>query len=142
MVVFLLPALYVWHMPTPVELAALGAVAVLGIANQVCFITACRVGEMTVVAPLDYTRLLFAGILGYVAFGEIPDEMAVLGALIIVASGFFLRRSAVVRRAEKLETHQKRSIRNGAISIGGVRPATRSAKIRPVIEEPVSPEWP
>jgi drug/metabolite transporter (DMT)-like permease len=103
MVVFLVPMLYVWHTPTPVELALLGGVAVLGVANQVFFIAACRVGEMTVVAPLDYTRLLFAGVLGYVAFGEIPDEMAILGALIIVASGFFiLRRSAAVRRAEKL----------------------------------------
>ncbi len=58
---------------------------------------------MTVVAPLDYARLLFAGFLGYVAFGEIPDETAVLGALIIVTSGFFiLRCSAVSHRAEKL----------------------------------------
>ena len=70
-VVFFLPTLYVWHNPTPGELASLGAVAVLGIVNQVCFIAACRVGEMTVVAPIDYTRLLFAGILGYGVFGEV-----------------------------------------------------------------------
>jgi len=100
-VVFLVPTLYVWHTPTPVELALLGTVAVLGTVNQVCFIAACRVGEMTVVAPLDYTRLLFAGILGFAAFGEIPDELAVLGALIIVASGFLiLRCSAVPHRAD------------------------------------------
>jgi drug/metabolite transporter (DMT)-like permease len=101
MVVFLVPTLYVWHTPTPVELALLGAVAVLGIVNQVCFIAACRIGEMTVVAPIDYSRLLFAGILGYAVFGEIPDELAVLGALVIVASGFLiLRCSAASHRAD------------------------------------------
>ncbi len=101
MVVFLVPTLYVWHTPTLVELALLGAVAVLGIVNQVCFIAACRIGEMTVVAPLDYSRLLFAGILGYAVFGEVPDELAVLGALVIIASGFLiLRSSAASRRAD------------------------------------------
>ncbi len=100
MVVFLVPTFYVWHTPTPVELALLGVVAVLGIVNQVCFIAACRIGEMTVVAPLDYSRLLFAGILGYAVFGEVPDELAALGALVIVASGFLiLRSSAALRRA-------------------------------------------
>jgi drug/metabolite transporter (DMT)-like permease len=99
--VFFLPTLYVWHSPTPGELASLGAVAVLGIVNQVCFIAACRVGEMTVVAPLDYTRLLFAGILGYTAFGEIPDGIAAIGALFIIASGFLiLRTSAASRRSD------------------------------------------
>jgi drug/metabolite transporter (DMT)-like permease len=99
-VVFFVPTLYVWRAPTPVELVLLGAVAVLGIVNQVCFIAACRVGEMTVVAPLDYTRLLFAGILGYAVFGEIPDQVAALGALLIIASGFLiLRSSAASRRA-------------------------------------------
>jgi drug/metabolite transporter (DMT)-like permease len=99
--VFFLPTLYVWHSPTPGELASLGAVAVLGIVNQVCFIAACRVGEMTVVAPLDYTRLLFAGILGYAVFGEIPDGIAAIGALFIIASGFLiLRTSAASRRSD------------------------------------------
>lgn len=100
-VVFFLPTLYVWHSPTPEELASLGAVAVLGIVNQVCFIAACRVGEMTVVAPLDYTRLLFAGILGYAVFGEIPDGITAIGALFIIASGFLiLRTSAASRRTD------------------------------------------
>lgn len=100
-VVFFLPTLYVWHSPTPGELASLGAVAVLGIVNQVCFIAACRVGEMTVVAPIDYTRLLFAGILGYAVFGEIPDGIAAIGALFIIASGFLiLRTSAASRRTD------------------------------------------
>lgn len=100
-VVFFLPTLYVWHSPTPGELASLGAVAVLGVVNQVCFIAACRVGEMTVVAPIDYTRLLFAGILGYAVFGEIPDGIAAIGALFIIASGFLiLRTSAASRRTD------------------------------------------
>jgi len=100
-VVFAVPAIYVWHAPTLLELALLVAMTVLGIANQLCFIAACRVGEVTVLAPIDYSRLLFAGLLGYFLFGEIPQTSAWLGAAIIGASGFFIvRRTTVLRRAE------------------------------------------
>ncbi len=43
-----------------------------------------------VVAPFDYTALLWAGVLGWLVWGDVPDAMTLTGAAIIVASGLWL----------------------------------------------------
>ena len=48
---------------------------------------AMRTGDVSVVSPFRYTRLLFALVLGVFVFGENPDFMTLLGSLLIVMSG-------------------------------------------------------
>jgi drug/metabolite transporter (DMT)-like permease len=65
---------------------------------------AFRGGEISVVTPFRYTALLWAGIAGYVGFGEIPDGWSLAGAALIVASGLYVlhrdaERSRALRRA-------------------------------------------
>jgi drug/metabolite transporter (DMT)-like permease len=48
-----------------------------------------RVGEVAVVTPFRYTRLLFALILGFLIFAERPDAATLIGGAIIVASGVY-----------------------------------------------------
>ncbi|MEO0361369.1 MAG: DMT family transporter [Pseudomonadota bacterium] len=48
-----------------------------------------RVGEMAFVSPFRYTVLLWALLLGFVAFGETPDALACLGAGLVVAAGLY-----------------------------------------------------
>ena len=48
---------------------------------------AMRTGDVSVVSPFRYTRLLFALILGIFVFGENPDLMTLLGSILIVVSG-------------------------------------------------------
>ena len=48
---------------------------------------AMRTGDVSVVSPFRYTRLLFALVLGVFVFGENPDLMTLLGSLLIVVSG-------------------------------------------------------
>ena len=48
---------------------------------------AMRTGDVSVVSPFRYTRLLFALIIGVSVFGENPDVMTLLGSLLIVLSG-------------------------------------------------------
>ncbi|NKX38394.1 EamA family transporter, partial [Rhodobacteraceae bacterium R_SAG5] len=50
---------------------------------------AMRTGEISVVAPFRYTRLVFAMALGVMVFGERPDLMTILGSVVVVASGIF-----------------------------------------------------
>ncbi len=52
-------------------------------------VTAMRVGEVAVVSPFRYTAILVAVVVGYFAFGEIPDTWAVIGSLIVVGSGVY-----------------------------------------------------
>ncbi len=97
--VFLIPAILFWKTPTPYELGLLLVMASLGMMNQVAFFRAAFVGEMTAVVPFDYSRLLFAGILGYLVFAEVPDGWTVVGAAVIVGSTLFIaRREAKLAR--------------------------------------------
>jgi drug/metabolite transporter (DMT)-like permease len=47
---------------------------------------------MSVIAPFDYSRLLFAAILGYVFFVEIPDYWTIAGAVVIVLTTLYVAR--------------------------------------------------
>lgn len=61
-----------------------------GIVAYAALTTAMRAGEVAVVTPFRYTRLVFAMVLGGLVFGERPDTATLTGAAIIVASGVFL----------------------------------------------------
>jgi drug/metabolite transporter (DMT)-like permease len=72
--------------------AAWGAVVVAGIFGTVAYNSltiAMRSGEISVVAPFRYTRLLVALVIAYVAFGERPDALTLIGGALIVATGIF-----------------------------------------------------
>jgi len=85
-----LPAMMVWVMPTPAELGLLILMSLIGIVGQWCLIQGFRLGEATVVAPANYVRLVFAAILGFYLFAEIPDAYTITGSLIIIASNLLL----------------------------------------------------
>lgn len=60
-----------------------------GIAGYACLTGAMRRGEVSVVTPFRYTRLIFALIIGITVFGERPDAATLLGSALIVASGLY-----------------------------------------------------
>jgi len=91
----LIPALFFWVTPTLEQFAGLillGAVATFG---YYCITSAYKVGDVTVVSPLTFMRLIFASIVGYVAFSEIPDLWVWVGALVVVGSVTYLARLEV-----------------------------------------------
>jgi len=81
-----------------VGLLALAAVLVL-IGYQ-CVIMALRSGDISAIAPFRYTALLWALLLGYLVFGDVPDVLMVTGASIIVASGLYAFYREHVRHRE------------------------------------------
>jgi drug/metabolite transporter (DMT)-like permease len=94
-----IPASQVWVTPSLEMLGVLAVAATVGSAGNYCIIKAFSHGEATAVAPFDYTRLIFAGIFGYLAFGEIPTSNMIIGAGIIVASSLYIvHREAIVKR--------------------------------------------
>ena len=77
----------------------LGAI-VFGVIAYYSLTLAMRTGEISVVTPFRYTRLVFALILGFLVFGERPDAMTLLGSAIIVAGGIYtLLRNHQARKA-------------------------------------------
>ncbi|MBZ8119245.1 DMT family transporter [Roseovarius sp. LXJ103] len=91
-------------MPTPLIWVNLAAALFFGVVAYYWIVGAMRVGEVAVVTPFRYTRLIFALLIGVLIFGERPDLMTLLGAGIIIASGLytFLRERALGRRAATL----------------------------------------
>ena len=101
----LIPALYVWRIPSLVELLLLMAVGAIAASAQYCMIRAYRVGEATAVTPFDYSRLLFATLIGVFVFGEALELTTIIGALIIVGATLYiaLREANLGKKPEPTE---------------------------------------
>ena len=77
----------------------LGAVA-FGTGGYWAITAATRTGEVSVVAPFRYARLVFAILIGALVFGEWPDGFTYLGAALIIGSGLYsFARERVRKRA-------------------------------------------
>ncbi len=96
-------------MPAPLKAPDLGewlgitGAVMSGVFGYYMLIGAVRTGEMSVVTPFRYTRLIFALILGWIAFGEAPDGATLIGGAVIVGSGLYMlwRQALVSRRARR-----------------------------------------
>ncbi|PWW01989.1 EamA domain-containing membrane protein RarD [Hoeflea marina] len=85
---FLVP--FVWITPAPEDLWLFAAIAVFGTAGMTMITQAFRLAPAVVVAPLDYSAIIWATILGWLFWNEIPDALTFAGAAIIIASGVFI----------------------------------------------------
>jgi drug/metabolite transporter (DMT)-like permease len=94
-----------WVKPTNVELAALLGTGLLGGTGHILMTESYRYASASVVAPFDYTSMIWALVLGYVMFGETPTVMIVLGSLIIATAGLF-----VIWREHQLASARRREM--------------------------------
>lgn len=96
------PAIWFWKTPTLWELVLLALIGAVSVAAQYLNILAMRAGEASALAPLEYTRLIFATALGLVLFSEWPDERVWIGAALIVAAALYVlnRERAAANRSE------------------------------------------
>jgi drug/metabolite transporter (DMT)-like permease len=95
-----------WVMPAPWQLAALIAIGLLGGIAHVILTESYRYAPASVIAPFDYAAIIFAFVLGYAVFGEVPTILVVIGALIVVAAGLFVlwrERRLGLKRARDAE---------------------------------------
>lgn len=83
-------ALIAWRTPSLMDLALLSAMGILGLMTQACYIKGMAEGDAMVMAPIDYTRLVFAIILGFALFREVPNAVTMLGAGVIIASTLYI----------------------------------------------------
>ncbi len=81
---------FVWVTPGPWDAALLAAVGILGGVAQLAFTRAFRLAPAAVVSPFDYTGLLYAGVIGYYVWGDVPTTMFLVGAAIVMASGLYI----------------------------------------------------
>jgi len=84
-------------------LVLLGAL-IVGVFAYYSIVAAMRVGDIAVVTPFRYTRLLFALVIGVAVFHERPDVPTLVGAAIIIATGLYtlIREARLARRQTPL----------------------------------------
>jgi drug/metabolite transporter (DMT)-like permease len=87
--ILLVPALLTWQSWGPVNLAllALGPLAILA---QYCTFRGYTLADVTLIAPIKYTGLIFAAAIGWIFFAEAPTIGVILGACLIAAGGIRL----------------------------------------------------
>lgn len=99
-----IPMLFVWKSPTPQEILLLVGIAVLAGVAEVFVIKALEVALAVVVAPMQYTLMIWGTFYGWLIFGQLPDGWTWLGAAIIIATGIYtLRREHLAARQKKRE---------------------------------------
>lgn len=91
-----LPLPFVWQWPVPgIEVALLVSIAVMAGLAEILVIKALELALAAVVAPMQYTILIWGTFYGWAVFGQLPDAWTWAGAFVIVATGLYtLRREA------------------------------------------------
>lgn len=85
-----IPMLWLWKTPVLVDGAILAAIGLLAVAGQWTAVKALRLGEASVVGPVEYTKLIYAAGFGYLFFAEMPGIYTLAGAAIIVVSSIYM----------------------------------------------------
>lgn len=87
-----LPALLTWGPVAAYDWFLLFIVGGLGFAGHVLFVFAFARGEASRLAAVEYTGFVWAALIGFLAFAEVPTLPTVAGAALIIAACFIIRR--------------------------------------------------
>jgi drug/metabolite transporter (DMT)-like permease len=79
-----------WQVPTPTQALLLVGAGFCGGIAQILMTSAYRHAEVSTVAPFEYTSMILAIVVGYLAFGDVPTLNMLVGGAIVVAAGIFI----------------------------------------------------
>ena len=96
-----IPLPFIWQNPSSgLEIALLIAMAVVAAFAEILVIMALDAAQAVVVAPVQYSLLIWGTFYGFIVFGQLPDAWTWIGALIIVATGLYtLNRERLALKA-------------------------------------------
>jgi len=72
------------------QVALLVLCGLLGGIGQVCMTYSYRFAEPSLLAPFDYSAMIWATALGFFVFAEVPERMVLAGAAVVTASGLYI----------------------------------------------------
>lgn len=131
----LLPLVY---RPMPIEhLGAVALMAGLGVLAALILIAAYRAGEAAVIAPMQYSQILWASVFGVIFFDEGIDVQTGVGAAIVIASGIYI----VLREAGSNASENTPVLRTRSRPETGTAPRVSSmlpADAKPPVPNPAS----
>jgi drug/metabolite transporter (DMT)-like permease len=95
-----------WVVPTWGEFVALVVIGIFGGLAHILLTESYRLAPASVVAPFDYTAMLWACLLGYLVFSEVPTMAVFFGGAIITGAGLYViwrERQLGLQRARAAE---------------------------------------
>ena len=98
MPVALVPALFVWELPAPQYWGWLFAMGAIAVVAHITLVRAYALGDASAIVPFDFSRLPFAVLIGWLAFGEIADLWTWVGAIVIFSSTVFISRREAAQK--------------------------------------------
>jgi drug/metabolite transporter (DMT)-like permease len=95
---------WVWSPMSWFEVAQMGLFALFALAAHYLFTAAFARADVSVLAPFEYTSLLWATLIGFLVWGDIPTTQVWIGAAIIIACGLYvIHRESVRHRSLRTE---------------------------------------
>jgi drug/metabolite transporter (DMT)-like permease len=79
-----------WRMPDGPDLALFVVVGILGGVGQILVTQSYRYADTSVIAPFEYTTMIWALLFGWFVFGDLPTLTMLIGATIVTATGLFI----------------------------------------------------
>jgi drug/metabolite transporter (DMT)-like permease len=96
---------HAWKLPTLRDAVLLVAMGVMGGIGQITLTQSFRYADASIIAPFDYISMVWAIAVGWFLFGELPANVVVAGAAVVVAAGIFViwreRQLGLDRRRQK-----------------------------------------
>jgi len=86
-----------WRTPTLKEWALLLGIGLMSGIGQIVMTDAYRLAPPSVIAPFDYTSMVWALAFGYLLFGDFPAPIVLVGAAVVIASGVYIIYRETVR---------------------------------------------
>jgi drug/metabolite transporter (DMT)-like permease len=83
-------ALLGWNMPTASDAGLLVLMGVLGGLGQILMTQSYRFADTSLIAPFEYTTMIWAVAVGWLLFGELPVTAIVIGSFIVMGAGLFV----------------------------------------------------
>ena len=79
------------YKPMPIEhLGMVAIIAAFGLVASLFIISAYRSAEAVIVAPMQYSQMIWAAVFGFLIFNETPDSLTLIGASVIMSSGLYI----------------------------------------------------
>ncbi|MFO7309492.1 MAG: DMT family transporter [Pseudomonadota bacterium] len=93
-----------WNVPTLTDFCILVGVGIMGGLGQILLTQSYRYADASLVAPFEYTTMVWAILIGWFVFGELPVPAVLIGSSIVIGSGLF-----VIWREHRLGLERRRA---------------------------------
>ncbi|MDA0369193.1 MAG: DMT family transporter [Proteobacteria bacterium] len=100
---------FLWVSPSPTEWGLFATMGVLGTLAHLAIAQAFRLAQVAVVGPFEYSTLLWATIIGFVVWHEVPGANVWYGSSMLVVAGVY-----ILYREAKLSSQARRAVRDAA----------------------------